>query len=192
MGKYSHSKKLISHDSNSKHVLADVWVVKSSELGLQDDDGIHCRTFLGAILNIGDICLGLDVSNCNVNNPDMELMSADKIPDVVIVKKIYGSKAQRHGAGDGILNIWKDSHTWTLRALTTTSRTSCRIWRRTRIRGSMSTYTRANMQFLWTRTMTLKLMLLRSVWRRCWMILILERKMLQEGQERKWRNDGYM
>jgi len=81
---------------SSRHVLADVWVVKSSELGLNDDDGIHCRTFLGAVLNIGDICLGLDLTNCNVNNPDMELMSADKIPDVVIVKKIYGSKAQRN------------------------------------------------------------------------------------------------
>jgi len=82
----------ISH----KHVLADCWVVKSSELGMNDDDGIHCRTFLGAILNIGDIVLGLDLTNCNVNNPDMEMMATDKIPDVVLVKKIYGDKSLRN------------------------------------------------------------------------------------------------
>merc|ERR1712032_751164 len=57
-----------------RHVLADCWVVKSSELGLSDDDGTHCRTFLGA----------------------MEKMSADKIPDVVLVKKVFGDKALRN------------------------------------------------------------------------------------------------
>ena len=81
---------------SSKHVLADCWVVKSSELGMTDDDGVHCRTHLGGILNIGDTVLGLDIQNTNVNNPDMELMPADKIPDVVLVKKIYGSKALRN------------------------------------------------------------------------------------------------
>lgn len=81
---------------SQKHVMADVWVVKSSELGLNDDDGIHCRTFLGAILNIGDLVLGLDLVNSNVNNPDLELMATEKIPDVVLVKKIYGDKTQRN------------------------------------------------------------------------------------------------
>merc|ERR1712037_775718 len=79
-----------------RHVLADCWVVKSSELGHNDDDGTHCRTFLGAILSIGDTVLGLDLRNSNVNNPDMEKMSADKIPDVVLVKKVFGDKALRN------------------------------------------------------------------------------------------------
>ena len=73
---------------SSKHRLADVWVVKSCELGLSEDDGTHCRTFLGDDLDIGDTVLGLDLRNINVNNPELEKMSKDKIPDVVLVKKV--------------------------------------------------------------------------------------------------------
>ena len=51
---------------------------------------------MGAILSIGDTVLGLDLRNSNVNNPDMEKMSADKIPDVVLVKKVFGDKALRN------------------------------------------------------------------------------------------------
>ena len=40
-----------------QHVLADVWVVKSSELGAAEDN-IHCRTHLGHLLQVGDSCLG--------------------------------------------------------------------------------------------------------------------------------------
>jgi len=81
---------------SQKHVLADCWVVKSTELGMHDDDGIHCRTHLGHVLQIGDSVLGLDVANCNVNNPDLELLATDKIPDVVLVKKHYADKALRN------------------------------------------------------------------------------------------------
>jgi len=79
-----------------KHVLADCWVCKSSELGMSDDDGIHCRTFLGAILSIGDTVLGLDLRNSNVNNPELEKMSAEKIPDVILIKKVYADKTFRN------------------------------------------------------------------------------------------------
>jgi len=79
-----------------KHVLADCWVTKTSELGMEDGDGIHCRTFLGAVLNIGDSVLGLDLRNSNVNNPELEKMSPDKVPDVILVKKHYGDKALRN------------------------------------------------------------------------------------------------
>ena len=41
-----------------KHVLADCWLTKTSELGINDDT-IHCRTFMGAILSIG--CKGVEV-----------------------------------------------------------------------------------------------------------------------------------
>ena len=40
-----------------QHVLADAWVVKSSELGLTEDT-IHCRTYLGHLLQPGDTVLG--------------------------------------------------------------------------------------------------------------------------------------
>lgn len=41
----------------SQHVLADCWVTKSSELGINDDT-IHCRTHLGHLLQPGDTVLG--------------------------------------------------------------------------------------------------------------------------------------
>ena len=80
---------------SNKHILADCWVTKTSELGINDDT-VHCRTFLGAILSIGDAVLGLDLRNSNVNNPELEKLSADKIPDVVLIKKVYGDKALRN------------------------------------------------------------------------------------------------
>merc|ERR1712111_334261 len=70
-------------------------VTKTSELGINDDT-VHCRTFLGAILSIGDAVLGLDLRNSNVNNPELEKLSADRTPDVVLIKKVYADKALRN------------------------------------------------------------------------------------------------
>lgn len=42
---------------SNKHVVADVWVVKASELGL-DVSPVHTRTHLGHILKPGDTVLG--------------------------------------------------------------------------------------------------------------------------------------
>lgn len=78
-----------------KHILADCWVTKTSELGVSDDS-VHCRTFMGGILSIGDAVLGLDLRNSNVNNPELEKLSADRTPDVVLVKKVYADKALRN------------------------------------------------------------------------------------------------
>jgi len=60
------------------------------------EETIHCRTFLGHVLSIGDTVLGLDLRNSNVNNPELEKLSVDKIPDVVLVKKHYVDKALRN------------------------------------------------------------------------------------------------
>jgi nonsense-mediated mRNA decay protein 3 len=40
-----------------QHVLADVWVVKASEVGLTENS-VHTRTHLGHILKPGDSVLG--------------------------------------------------------------------------------------------------------------------------------------
>ncbi|KAJ8960086.1 hypothetical protein NQ314_006121 [Rhamnusium bicolor] len=42
---------------SNHHILADVWVVKASELGVNDNT-IHTRTHLGHILKPGDSVLG--------------------------------------------------------------------------------------------------------------------------------------
>ena len=78
-----------------KHMLADCWVTKTAEIGV-NDDLVHCRTHMGAILSIGDAVMGLDLKNSNVNNPELEKMPAEKIPDVILVKKVYADKALRN------------------------------------------------------------------------------------------------
>lgn len=80
---------------SQRHMLADCWVVRSTEVGMTEDT-IHCRTFLGHILSIGDTVMGLDLKNSNVNNPDLENLPKSKIPDVVLVKKQYQEKALRN------------------------------------------------------------------------------------------------
>ena len=63
-------------------MLADVWVVRASELGMSDAQ-YHCRTHLGHLLNIGDTALGFDVRSANLNDEHFEKMKQDRLPDVV-------------------------------------------------------------------------------------------------------------
>jgi len=73
---------------STKHLLADVYVAKMSDLGVNDIQ-YHCRSHLGHLLRAGDTVLGYDFSSCNLNDSNLEELKGDKIPDVVIVKKVY-------------------------------------------------------------------------------------------------------
>lgn len=80
----------------SKYSLADVYLVKSSEIGTADQT--HTRSHLGGILNPGDLVLGFDLSTANINEPNWERYERshqDKIPDIILVKKCYGDRASR-------------------------------------------------------------------------------------------------
>ncbi|KAK3744403.1 hypothetical protein QZH41_012165 [Actinostola sp. cb2023] len=93
---------------STKHVLADVWVSRMQDLG-SNDQQYHCRTHLGLVLKPGDIALGYvtfyDFTSTNVNDDNLNKMSADKIPDVILVKKSYGDKKRRHRARNWKLKI---------------------------------------------------------------------------------------
>ena len=56
----------------------------------------HTKTHLGRLLNPGDIALGFDLTNTNVNDENLDLIKPENLPDVVLVKKIYGDKQARH------------------------------------------------------------------------------------------------
>lgn len=82
---------------SQKHLLADVFVVRSSDIGSVSP--IHSRTHLGHLLNHGDLVLGFDVNNANLNEPNFEkyLETNDgKLFDVILVKKYYGDKSRRN------------------------------------------------------------------------------------------------
>lgn len=80
---------------SQKHVLADVWVSRMSDLGVNDQQ-YFCRTHLGHLLSVGDTVLGFDMVNANLNNEHIEKLKVEKLPDVVLVKKVYGDKKKRN------------------------------------------------------------------------------------------------
>ena len=57
---------------------------------------IHTRTHLGHLLKPGDVVLGYDLANCNVNDDHFEKINRENMPDVVIVKKMYADKTVRN------------------------------------------------------------------------------------------------
>ncbi|KAG8136113.1 putative 60S ribosomal export protein [Naja naja] len=76
------------------HILAEAWVQKTSELNT--DHQYFCRTHLGHLLNPGDLVLGFDLVNCNLNDEFANKMNPHSIPDVVLIKKCYDrTKRQR-------------------------------------------------------------------------------------------------
>lgn len=87
-----------------KHVLADAWIVKASELGINDNT-IHTRTHLGHLLKPGDSVLGYNIEDSNVNDANFEKLDRQKVPDVILVKKYYGDKAARRRQ-----RMWKLKH----------------------------------------------------------------------------------
>ncbi|KAI4503367.1 hypothetical protein M0802_001589 [Mischocyttarus mexicanus] len=90
---------------STKHVIADIWLVKATELGI-DENPIHSRTHLGHVLKPGDSVLGYALGNSNINDDNYEKLDEDTIPDVILVKKFYGTdKAARRRA-----RMWKLKH----------------------------------------------------------------------------------
>lgn len=84
---------------SQRHILADAWVVRSADLGMSvdGDDQIHCRTHLGHLLKPGDAVMGYDLRNSNANNDEFEKMRQQQmnIPDVILVKKVFGDRSTR-------------------------------------------------------------------------------------------------
>lgn len=55
----------------------------------------HTRTHLGAILQPGDTTMGYYLSSANFNSDDFAAIPADRIPDVVLVKKAYPNRRKK-------------------------------------------------------------------------------------------------
>lgn len=84
-----------------KHSVADVWVVKACDLGINENT-IHTRTHLGHLLKPGDSVLGYNVLDSNVNNKPFESLNSESIPDVILVKKFYPNRRKHRN--------WKLKH----------------------------------------------------------------------------------
>ncbi|XP_050493867.1 60S ribosomal export protein NMD3 isoform X2 [Bombus huntii] len=90
---------------SNRHVIADVWVVRSCDLGLTENL-IHTRTHLGHILKPGDTVLGYALNDSNINDENFEMLNKDVVPDIILTKKNYTQdRAARRRMRD-----WKLKH----------------------------------------------------------------------------------
>ena len=78
---------------SNRHMLADVYMSRHNEIGIAQ---VHTRTHLGHLLRPGDTVLAFDFRYSNVNHAVLETMDASKIPDAIIVKKIYPNRVKRN------------------------------------------------------------------------------------------------
>lgn len=74
-------------------MLADVWVVRSCDLGLTTDS-IHCRTHLGHLLKPMDTVLGYAIADSNVNDNNFDKLPKTILPDVILIKKSYPDRVR--------------------------------------------------------------------------------------------------
>ncbi|VDN51130.1 unnamed protein product [Dracunculus medinensis] len=74
---------------SSKHRLVDVWVARADQVGKTDAPIIFTRSHLGNVLKPGDTVLGFDLQNSNVNNKILDSVASDRVPDVILVRKVF-------------------------------------------------------------------------------------------------------
>lgn len=55
----------------------------------------HTRTHLGGILQPGDTAMGYYLTSSNFNSDDFATLQADRIPDIVLVKKAYPNRRKK-------------------------------------------------------------------------------------------------
>lgn len=85
------SKKSVSKKQRSK--LALITTAREADLGTNDST-LEERSHLGYLMKSGDVCLGYDLRDTQLVDDDAEeARTADKFPDVVMVRKLYGGVA---------------------------------------------------------------------------------------------------
>ncbi|KAM7539010.1 hypothetical protein Aperf_G00000050763 [Anoplocephala perfoliata] len=74
-----------------------IWVVPSAHLGAGGEEGdqVYVRTHLGNVLKIGDIAVGLDLRNANINNAEFEKIPENKRPDIILIKRFTDPAAKQ-------------------------------------------------------------------------------------------------
>jgi nonsense-mediated mRNA decay protein 3 len=90
--------------------LATVTLAKESDLGINDKQFAE-RSHLGYLMKAGDFCVGYDLTETQLVEDEAEETRADgKLPDVIIVRKLYG------GVASGDVNAAK-KRMWRLQRL---------------------------------------------------------------------------
>ncbi|KAF7866710.1 hypothetical protein EAF04_005552 [Stromatinia cepivora] len=82
--------------TKGRWALAEATVARASDLGTNDKT-FYTRTHLGNVVHPGDSVMGYMMTGTNFNNPQYDALEesnnyASKIPDVMLVKKLYARK----------------------------------------------------------------------------------------------------
>ncbi|ESZ92718.1 nonsense-mediated mRNA decay protein 3 [Sclerotinia borealis F-4128] len=82
--------------TKGRWALAEATVARASDLGINDRT-FYTRTHLGNVVHPGDSVMGYMMTGTNFNNPQYDALEASsnyasKIPDVMLVKKLYARK----------------------------------------------------------------------------------------------------
>ncbi|KAF2838809.1 NMD3-domain-containing protein [Patellaria atrata CBS 101060] len=81
-----------------RHVLAEATIARASDMGVNDTT-YTTRTHLGTIIHVGDSVLGYHLTGTNFNNALFESLErskhASRIPDAILVKKLYTRRKKR-------------------------------------------------------------------------------------------------
>jgi len=73
--------------------IASVTLAKESDLGVNDDQ-LDEISHIGYLLKAGDVCIGYELKDAQLVDDDAEKARSDEqLPDVVVIRKIYGSVA---------------------------------------------------------------------------------------------------
>lgn len=81
--------------TKGKYVLAEIQLARASDLGI-NDQVYYTKTHLGAILHPGDSVMGYFIANSNYNSDLFDSLNQEYVPDVVLVKKQYARRGNRH------------------------------------------------------------------------------------------------
>ena len=82
--------------ANGKYILCEVQIVRSDELG---SDPIFVKSHLGALLHPGDTIMCYDLRKAQYDEgllADYKNSQTEKLPEVIIVKKIYKKRKERN------------------------------------------------------------------------------------------------
>uniref|UniRef100_A0A7S1PHK6 60S ribosomal export protein NMD3 n=1 Tax=Percolomonas cosmopolitus TaxID=63605 RepID=A0A7S1PHK6_9EUKA len=80
--------------AHKKYQLCMAEIVRSDEVG-NENEIQFVKTHLGNILGPGDTVLGYDLLRSNFNDVALHKVKKSKIPDVVLVRKVYAKKQNR-------------------------------------------------------------------------------------------------
>lgn len=74
---------------SKRHLVAEAWLMRSSELGSANSEQFSTKTHLGHLLNPGDTAMGYELSTSNVNNVEFDKLDKSSVSDVILIKKVY-------------------------------------------------------------------------------------------------------